>query len=88
MSQRFPLRVGEAGRREGVHGLFEDSVEPCFMRAQVEMDSEETQFPSPGTSDTPGVSEPLHWVSASGRREAFFLSPRSNLHDSRAQERN
>lgn len=45
-----------------------------FMRAGAEMDSEEARFPSPDTSDTLGVSEPLHWVSASGRRAAFFLS--------------
>ena len=41
------------------------------------MDSEEIHFPSPDTSGTPAVSEPPHWVSASGRRVASFLFPRA-----------
>lgn len=57
-----------------------------FLGAEVEvgMDSEDTCFPSPDTSDTPGVSEPPHWVSASGKRVASFLFSQSNLHSTRA----
>lgn len=40
-------------------------------------ESEETHFPSPGTSGTLGVSSLPRWVSASGRRVASFLLSRA-----------
>lgn len=39
-------------------------------------ESEEVHCSSPGTSGTPGVSEPPRWVFASGRRVALFSFPR------------